>query len=132
MQTNMAFVFGPYTISRRQSRPPPVAEQAGDMVGGEVGEMMRQALLRADVLREELMRATWRPDRVRRWCLEYDDEFFDDSPSPPKPDPGQHAASSFTSPGAASSHTSPGAASSHPRKHYLGCQQLIHRHRPRP
>ena len=40
---------------------------------------MARATERTDILREELMRAAWRPDRMRRWCLEHDDDFFDDS-----------------------------------------------------
>ena len=37
----------------------------------------RRTLARTAALREELMAAAWHPSRMRRWCLEYDDEFFE-------------------------------------------------------
>ena len=43
--------------------------------------MYARARRRADVLREELMAKTWSPSRMRRWCLEHDDAFFDGTPS---------------------------------------------------
>ena len=30
---------------------------------------------RMDIIREELMAATWAPKRMAAWCLPYDDEF---------------------------------------------------------
>ena len=38
-------------------------------------EMKARALERMDLLREDLARAAWHLSRVRRWCLEHDDEF---------------------------------------------------------
>jgi len=37
--------------------------------------MMARARERTSLLREELVRATWHPHRMRRWCLARDDEF---------------------------------------------------------
>lgn len=34
-----------------------------------------RALERCDALRQDLMAAAWHPGRMRRWCLDHDDEF---------------------------------------------------------
>jgi len=34
-----------------------------------------RALARCDALRQDLMAATWHPGRMRRWCLDHEDEF---------------------------------------------------------
>ena len=39
---------------------------------------MRRITERTATLKEELMAKTWHPTRMRQWCLEYDDYFFDD------------------------------------------------------
>jgi len=32
---------------------------------------------RMEILREELMAATWHPDRFTKWCLDTTDEFYE-------------------------------------------------------
>ena len=39
----------------------------------------QRTLIRTFAIQEELMVVTWHPNRMRRWCLEYDDEFVDAS-----------------------------------------------------
>ena len=40
-------------------------------------EMLARARERADVLREDLVRAAWHPRRMRSWCLAHNDLFFE-------------------------------------------------------
>jgi hypothetical protein len=77
----MTFVFGPYKVQRSSRLVAPDPEDAAPS-RAEVVVMMERARKRMDAIREELMRVTWRPDRMRRWCLEHDDQFFDASLPP--------------------------------------------------
>ena len=36
-------------------------------------ELFHKAIKRTNIIKEELMRITWHPDRVFDWCMESDD-----------------------------------------------------------
>lgn len=99
-------MFGPYTVNRRARKSVDRGAVSSDKP---LPMMMLLAKERADTLRKELMRATWAPWRMRRWCLEHDDEFFDPSA------PSLHADA-----GARRQETSEPPLH---RKLFLGCQQ---------
>jgi hypothetical protein len=65
----MVFVFGPYRISNpRRAEQQRQQRQETETANEDADDktLMRLARERMDLIREELMRVTWRPDRMRR------------------------------------------------------------------
>lgn len=56
----------------------------------------KRALARCDALRQELMAAAWHPGRMRRWCLDHEDEFAEQQQE--EEDDDVHVMDSFLSP----------------------------------